>query len=81
MKWIGGLTSVEKFKRKEARLTNWHDFFALLPMCVDSTSDGHKIMVWLETIEEKIEYHNTDMGLIHERLFRLKQQNNKNGSE
>jgi hypothetical protein len=44
-----------RFIKKFKDLTEWHDFFCLIPKVVSSTDTEYKI-AWLETIERKKVY-------------------------
>ena len=49
MKWINGLTSQEKTRRRE----EWHTWFAWFPVMVGQTTDEHCIKVWWDYVERK----------------------------
>lgn len=53
MKWIDGLTSDEKDRRKQ----NWHRCYAWFPTCIGETPDHHKIYVWLVPLERRGTLH------------------------
>ena len=49
MKWVNGLTDKEIHRRRE----QWHRWFAWFPVIVEITEDGHKVKIWLETVERR----------------------------
>jgi hypothetical protein len=42
----------ETYTARMERLSNWHDFFALLPHKVDE-EDGKDVCAWLQVIQRK----------------------------
>ncbi|MGB4188501.1 MAG: hypothetical protein WBJ58_00880 [Syntrophales bacterium] len=49
MKWVNGETD----EHKRERLAQWHRWFAWYPVTL-KIEDGHRIKIWLEWVERKI---------------------------
>jgi len=53
MKWING----ETWETKVKRLSEWHPYFAWVPIVVGVTPEGRKIKIWLESVQRRGKYH------------------------
>lgn len=56
MEFNCGITD-EEWKK---RVTEWHQFFPILPRTVEVREDGSKICAWLTTIERRAKHAFTD---------------------
>jgi hypothetical protein len=62
MKWVDGYTPEERWRQKEARLSNWHNYFAWFPVRVGLTKNKRRIFAWLESVRRKGTYYAEDMS-------------------
>lgn len=64
MIWKGSLT----WKGKKVIKGKWHKWFAWYPIIIGETKDNHNIVVWLQYIERKGEFHSSwgDGGWIYQ---------------
>lgn len=58
MEWIDGLT----YEARIALKSKWHTWFAWHPIVIGINDTGHRIILWLEYVKRKGEYHYTYDG-------------------